>query len=158
MNTSLHEKSGKMISAPPDQPDQAQQTIPHSLSAECSRVLKGIYGKDLDGINFDSFRICWYKQLHATHTPLLLTLVSRDGLTPNQDFIISSHPNCKNLYIATGGSFHGWKFLPIIGQYVVKMLDGELDDDLLKRWAWDRPQDGGAHETIRPRRELRDLL
>jgi sarcosine oxidase / L-pipecolate oxidase len=84
--------------------------------------------------------------------------LSRDGITPNQDFIISDHPRCKNLYIATGGSFHGWKFLPIIGKYVVQMLDGTLEKDLVKRWAWDRDQKGSAHSNAVPRRELRDLL
>src|SRR6266536_2428588 len=59
-NTSLHQKSGQMVSAPPDEADQAQHQIPESLKAECSRVVKSIYGKELSGFNFDSFRICWY--------------------------------------------------------------------------------------------------
>ncbi len=40
----------------------------------------------------------------------------------------------------------------------MQMLDGTLDDDLKKRWAWDREQKGSAHETVMPRRELNDLL
>jgi sarcosine oxidase/L-pipecolate oxidase len=62
------------------------------------------------------------------------------------------------LYIATGGSFHGWKFLPIIGKYVAQMLDKTLEQDLVRRWAWDREQTGTAHEKLIPQRELRDLL
>jgi sarcosine oxidase/L-pipecolate oxidase len=89
---------------------------------------------------------------------LILTPRERDGITPNQDFIISSHPRCKRLYIATGGSFHGWKFLPIIGKYVVQMLDGTLDESRVKRWAWDRDQKGSAHDKIMPKRELKDVL
>lgn len=84
--------------------------------------------------------------------------MNRDGITPNQDFIISDHPHCRNLYIATGGSFHGWKFLPIIGKYVVQLLDGTLENELRLRWAWNREQKGSAHEKIVPKRELRDLL
>jgi glycine/D-amino acid oxidase-like deaminating enzyme len=87
-----------------------------------------------------------------------LDLWNRDSITPNQDFIISSHPHCKNLYIATAGSFHGWKFLPVIGDYVVQLLDGKLHEDLVKRWAWDREQAGSAHGKMLPRRELKDLL
>ena len=91
--------------------------------------------------------------------PFIHLLTSlRDGFTPNQDFIISPHPHCQNLYIATAGSYHGWKFLPVIGEYVVQLLGGTLEEDLVKRWAWDRPQEGGAHEKIKPKRELRDLL
>jgi len=83
----------------------------------------------------------------------------RDGITPNQDFIISSHPRCENLYIATGGSFHGWKFLPVIGKYVIQILDGTLSESLIKRWAWDRDQKGRAHDRMEiPVRELTGLL
>ncbi len=28
----------------------------------------------------------------------------------------------------------------------------------MERWAWDREQKGSAHETVMPRRELKDLL
>jgi sarcosine oxidase/L-pipecolate oxidase len=59
-NTNLHPTSGQMISAPPEKPDQAQNTIPPSLKAECSRVVKGIFGKEHEKFEFDSFRICWY--------------------------------------------------------------------------------------------------
>ncbi|APA15915.1 hypothetical protein sscle_15g106850 [Sclerotinia sclerotiorum 1980 UF-70] len=135
-NTRLHESSGYMISAPPNESDQAQNNFLKSLQEECDRVMKGIFGKIAEDFKFDSFRMCW------------------DGITPNQDFIISAHPRCENLYIATGGSFHGWKFLPIIGEYVVKMLDGKLDADLVKRWAWDRNQKGIAQKKFIPKPEL----
>lgn len=157
MNTSFHAKSGQNISAPPDQPDQAQHTISENLKNECFRVVKGIYGKELENAQFDSFRICWYDcSIYCTDSTS--NILFRDGFTPNQDFVISSHPHCQNLYIATGGSFHGWKFLPIIGDYIVQLLEGKLEEDLVKRWAWDRPQEGGAHQKVKPRRELKDLL
>ncbi|PQE22930.1 FAD dependent oxidoreductase protein [Rutstroemia sp. NJR-2017a BBW] len=138
-NTLKHDSSRQLISAPPAVPDQAQNVVPASMQGECRRVMKGIYGREVDDLQFDSFRICW------------------DGITPNQDFIISSHPRCQRLFIATGGSFHGWKFLPIIGEYVVKLLDGTLEEDLVRKWAWDREQHGSAHEKIVPKRELKDL-
>lgn len=40
--------------------------------------------------------------------------------------------------MATGGSFHGWKFLPVIGDYIVQMLRGTLEQDLCDKWAWDK--------------------
>jgi len=49
--------------------------------------------------------------------------------------IISPHPYAANLYTAGGGSLHAWKFLPIIGRYVVKMLEGKLGDHMARRWA-----------------------
>lgn len=138
-NTSLDKESGQMVSAPPDSSDYDQHTASKRLQDECHRIVKGIFGNQLSQYEFDSFRICW------------------DGITPNQDFIISSHPHCRNLFIATGGSFHGWKFLPIIGRYVVQMLDEQLDVSIRRRWAWDREQTGSAHEKVVPKRELQDL-
>jgi sarcosine oxidase / L-pipecolate oxidase len=55
------------------------------------------------------------------------------------DWIICPHPHATNLFLATGGSFHGAKFLPNIGKYVVQMMAGELDEKLAEIWAWDKP-------------------
>jgi sarcosine oxidase/L-pipecolate oxidase len=61
-----------------------------------------------------------------------------------------------------GGSFHCWKFLPIIGKYVVNVLEdvsngGEKD----RAWMWKATMSlekkRGVHEKVIPRRELRDL-
>jgi len=81
----------------------------------------------------------------------------RDAVTPNQDFVISPHPKCENLYIATGGSFHGWKFLANIGKYVVQMLDGSLDPAIAQKWAWDREDAGAACGFYLPSRDLSDI-
>lgn len=56
------------------------------------------------------------------------------------------------------GRFISWKFLPIIGQYVVQLLDGELEESLVRRWAWDRSEEDGVQDKIKPRRELKDLM
>ncbi|KAI9798298.1 MAG: hypothetical protein M1833_004870 [Piccolia ochrophora] len=139
-NTYTHEASGQVISAPPDEPDYGQHTIPQGLRDEIETVKKGIYGRQVADLSIDSYRICW------------------DAITPNQDFIISPHPRCPHLYIATGGSFHGWKFLPVLGEYVVQMLRGTLSEEAARRWAWDREQKGAAQGGLMPRRELRDIL
>lgn len=47
--------------------------------------------------------------------------------------------------------------MPIIGNWVVALLDGELDPALVKRWAWDRENKGAAHGGLLPTIELRDL-
>jgi glycine/D-amino acid oxidase-like deaminating enzyme len=61
--------------------------------------------------------------------------------------------------LATCGSFHGFKFFPVIGKYVIQMLEGELEPDLVKKWAWDiseRPDPSLNPEW--PRSELNDHL
>jgi hypothetical protein len=89
---------------------------------------------------------------------VIADLGRRDAITPNQDFIVCPHPRCRNLFVATGGSFHAWKFLPILGKYVVQMLEGSLDPDMSAKWAWDRINKGTAHEQLVPRREMRDIM
>ena len=76
----------------------------------------------------------------------------RDAFTTSSDFIISPHAAAKGLFVATCGSFHGYKFFPVLGKYVVQMLEDELEPELKEKWAWDRerpapslnPRDGGS--------------
>jgi sarcosine oxidase/L-pipecolate oxidase len=93
--------------------------------------------------------------------PVTDQLYCRDTSTPQHDFLICPHPHSENLYVATGGSFHGWKFLPVIGDYIVKMMKGTLDEDLKKRWAWDgdgSKPDHMANPTYKIIGNLEDFL
>ena len=38
--------------------------------------------------------------------------------------------------LATGGSGHGFKFFPIIGERIVDLLEDELDPELREIWRW----------------------
>jgi hypothetical protein len=58
-NSLKDELSQQVISAPPDMVDQNQHEVSETLKEECSRVVKEIFGKELAGSQFDSFRICW---------------------------------------------------------------------------------------------------
>ena len=79
-------------------------------------------------------------------------------MTPSEDFIISPHTACEGLFVATCGSFHGFKFLPVLGKYVVEMLSGALDPELQKRWAWDRELPATTIYTKLSRVEFRTLV
>lgn len=59
--------------------------------------------------------------------------------------------------IATAGSFHGWKFLPNIGEYVVKRIFGTLEADLVRKWAWDRENLGAVCELYNPTRDMKSI-
>ena len=52
------------------------------------------------------------------------------------------------------GTWHSWKFLPILGKYVFKMLDGKLSEEEKGRWHWDRKMDKIKRDIPR---ELRDI-
>ena len=81
----------------------------------------------------------------------------RDAFTTSGDFIISPHAAAKGLYVATCGNFHGWKFFPVLGKYVVKMLEDELAPELVTKWAWDRERPDASLFADFPRHEMSDL-
>ncbi|KAL8714148.1 MAG: hypothetical protein Q9220_001876 [cf. Caloplaca sp. 1 TL-2023] len=136
-----HTASGQTISVPPSPPSQStwSQDVPPGLKEEAFNVMTQTYGKEVEGLEFESYRMCW------------------DAVTPNQDWVITPHPHCGSLYIATAGSFHGWKFLPTVGAYVVKMLQNKLTGEQARRWAWDRDNAGAAHGALLPSRDLSDI-
>ncbi|KAH8901765.1 sarcosine oxidase [Thozetella sp. PMI_491] len=73
--------------------------------------------------------------------PWFETRICWDTDTKDLHFLVDKHPSHKSLYLATGGSAHGLKFLPIIGKYVSDMLEATLDTAFAHAWAWrpDRP-------------------
>lgn len=94
---------------------------------------------------------------HAGSQATWVQIEYRDGITPDDNWFICPHPRCQNLYVATAGSYHGWKFLPIVGEYVVQMLQGTLDKESLERWSWDRPLDRPKPTPHRPDTEWREF-
>ncbi|KAI0523913.1 sarcosine oxidase [Xylaria bambusicola] len=114
---------GTVLSVPPDGESQFTWTkeMPQKFKDIAQRTLHGLYGENANNVEIEGYRLCW------------------DASTPTHDFLISGHPHSKNLYIATGGSFHGWKFLPVIGDHIVDMMEGTLDTTLADRWAFDKP-------------------
>jgi monomeric sarcosine oxidase len=57
--------------------------------------------------------------------PIVETRVCQYENTSNGDFLIDRHPEMENVWFAGGGSGHGFKHGPAIGEYVVgQLLDG----------------------------------
>lgn len=57
--------------------------------------------------------------------------------TPEGDFLISYHPAYdQSLFVATGGSGHGFKFLPVIGDQIVACIQGRCSAEFKDKWAW----------------------
>lgn len=67
---------------------------------------------------FCSTRICWYTD------------------TPTGNFLIDYHPEYEGLFLATGGSGHGFKFLPVLGDKIVAAVEGALEEELAGLWRW----------------------
>lgn len=82
--------------------------------------------------------------------------------TSDGEFLICPHPRYKGLQMATGGSLHGWKFLPLLGEFVVDSMTGRLDEDLVTKWSWESKigAEMGKFGFMRKgqQRELRDVV
>lgn len=63
--------------------------------------------------------------------------------TKTANFLIDFHPALQNVLLVTGGSAHAWKFLPVIGDKVVELVDGRLEQDLRELWSWKDKETGG---------------
>lgn len=59
--------------------------------------------------------------------PLLASEVCQYENTSNGDFLIDRHPMLENVWLVGGGSGHGFKHGPVVGEYVVKRVSGASD-------------------------------
>ncbi|ETS78233.1 hypothetical protein PFICI_10295 [Pestalotiopsis fici W106-1] len=68
-------------------------------------------------------RICWYTD------------------TATGDFLITYHPHWDGLFVATGGSGHGFKFLPVLGDKIADTIERNYPLDFKDKWSWKQPED-----------------
>jgi sarcosine oxidase / L-pipecolate oxidase len=67
---------------------------------------------------FKETKLCWYTD------------------TVDGDFIIDYHPDYRSLFLATGGSGHGFKFLPVIGDRIAATMFGNCPEAFRGKWAF----------------------
>lgn len=78
-------------------------------------------------------------------------------MTPYQHPLVAKAPKTDELYLVTGGSYHSFKFLPTIGEIVVRLLQGQIDSAslegrLLQRWGWERSRETvSVHKSVIPK-------
>jgi sarcosine oxidase/L-pipecolate oxidase len=104
-------------SLPRTQRDDPNLAAPAEGQAACRKALRSII-PSLGDRPFTSSRICWYTD------------------TPKGDFLITYHPSYANLFLATGGSGHGYKFLPVIGEKIVDCVQGNCPVEFQDKWCW----------------------
>lgn len=68
-------------------------------------------------------RICWYTD------------------TATGDFLITYHPHWDGLFLATGGSGHGFKFLPVLGEKIADTIENNYPADFVDKWCWKEASD-----------------
>jgi sarcosine oxidase/L-pipecolate oxidase len=112
------------ISLPKTTHDDPNLWVPSEGERDCRKALREMI-PSLAERPFTKSKICWYTD------------------TPNGDFIIAYHPEYEGLFLATGGSGHGYKFLPVIGDRIVDCLEGKCPEEFKEKWAW--PSDAVEH-------------
>jgi sarcosine oxidase len=58
------------------------------------------------------------------HAPLVESRVCQYENTSNGDFILDRHPTLENVWLAGGGSGHGFKHGPAVGEYLAQLVAG----------------------------------
>lgn len=56
--------------------------------------------------------------------PIIETRVCQYEVSPDEDYILDAHPAFDNVWIAGGGSGHGFKNGPMVGRYVAGLVTG----------------------------------
>ncbi len=70
------------------------------------------------------------RNLHGFTGKVLDTSMCMYTLSPDEDFVIDRHPEHDRVVFATGFSGHGFKFTPVIGEYLASLL---ASDDVAVR-------------------------
>jgi sarcosine oxidase/L-pipecolate oxidase len=110
--------SGRRITAPSK---KNQMQIPKKLTHESMKVIRASLPEWTKTRRPGRWRICY------------------DAVTPTEDWVLSRHPDdrLKNMYVAVGGSFHSYKFMPNAGKYLLNVLNGKSNGEEKDRaWKW----------------------
>jgi sarcosine oxidase / L-pipecolate oxidase len=112
------EGEGKIeVSIPRTARDDPNLWVPEEGERACRQALREMI-PELGERPFVKSKICWYTD------------------TPEGDFLICYHPRYEGLFLATGGSGHGYKFLPVIGERIVDCVEGRCPVEFKSKWAW----------------------
>ncbi|KAI0302378.1 FAD dependent oxidoreductase [Multifurca ochricompacta] len=93
--------------------------VPQSSLKRLRSSLRDVY-PDLADKAFTSTRLCWYTD------------------SPDGDWVIGYYPSDTGLFLATSGSGHAYKFLPVIGRIIADAIEGTLDPVIAQKFATDR--------------------
>ncbi|XWW98696.1 hypothetical protein V2A60_006698 [Cordyceps javanica] len=98
--------------------------LPAEADADLRRAFRDLVPlRGLEDRPWRETRLCWYAD-------------TRDG-----DWLVDYHPGWEGLFVATGDSGHGYKFLPVLGDKVLDCIErrgGELGD----KWKWKHVPEG----------------
>jgi len=59
------------------------------------------------------------------NAPLMESFVCQYEMSPDENYILDKHPQCGNAWIAGGGSGHGFKASPAVGEWMADLVEGK---------------------------------
>ncbi|RDW84777.1 FAD dependent oxidoreductase-4 [Coleophoma cylindrospora] len=111
-------KTNKRISVPVTKYTAAKVENLPKMALKNLKQLVGEMFPDLAELGVSDTRLCWYT----------------DSL--DNSFVIDYVPGYnQSLFVASGGSGHGFKFLPVLGKHVVNQLERKTDQ-FTNLWKW----------------------
>ena len=140
INTTKDSNSGITTSVPHTFTQSPSDDLPVEIEQAMRRNLGRVF-PELADRPFCYTRLCW------------------DADTADRHFLVTPHPKYSGLFMATGGSAHGFKFFPVLGKYVADALEGKLDPETMHKWRW-RAREEVNHKDLAhmdPELELKDL-
>lgn len=98
--TKASERTGAPLSFPTTDVEEIPEEAMRVIKTFCAENLP-----DLLELDLDRGRLCWYSD------------------SVDNSFIIDYVPGTERLLVANGGSGHGFKFLPVLGEHVVDVME-----------------------------------
>lgn len=117
VNTATDARTGITTSRPHTFVEHPKDDLPPVIESTMRRNLRRVL-PELADRPFSFTRLCW------------------DADTADRHFLITPHPEHQGLFIAAGGSAHGFKFLPVLGTYIADLLEGKLEHGIQDAWKW----------------------
>ncbi|MDX2153712.1 MAG: FAD-dependent oxidoreductase [Bryobacteraceae bacterium] len=107
-------------------PDSGERVVGQS-EVESARTFLGARFPPLAGAPLVGARVCQYEN------------------TGTGDFVIDRHPELRNVWLVGGGSGHGFKHGPAVGEYVAGRLAGTVREE--RRFALVRMEEGSGRRV-----------
>ena len=115
--------TGQRISFPDTELEMVPEEAMRVLRAFCEENLP-----DFAALELQRTRLCWYTD------------------SVDDSFLIARVPEMDGLIVASGGSGHGFKFLPVLGEHVVDVIEGK-DTEYTRLFSW-RPVPEGKRNGL----------
>ena len=115
------EDSGRKLSYPKTDVEEIPEEAMRTIRTFCEENLP-----DLLEIELERGRLCWYSD------------------SVDNSFLMDYVPNTENLIVVNGGSGHGFKFLPVLGEHVADVLE-RRDTEYTRLFKWRDVPEGGRN-------------